>query len=509
MQQKSRFLSKYVLHILILLTLVLLLRLPYLNLPLDRDEGGYAYVGWLWLSGKGIPYLSVFDHKPPMSFILFGLASLFGGNNFYSIRILALAYIMFFNLLFYYFALKLSSSLVAFLSSLLIIFYFASIRLEGSNFNIEMQMILPLLIFTFLIWKLNQKTGKRMLIAFCAGAVASIAVLFKQVALFPIAGLTLWFLLNKRKWLEVFILGIGFSVPVLMAIAYFWQHEALEDAYRGLVIYNQGYSREGLKQANIYIAGGATGLAGYINWITRIPHTILPFFLFSIGGLYFLRKKKKSVWWLGLILLSTFWLSAKMGGSREFPHYYLPLVLGMGFVFIFLVNTLIKKGKKLLVYVILIFLIGWVTLPELACWVGEPLEIQRKQFGIQGDWIYEAPLLAEWVSNNVASKESLLVWANEPELYYYASKKAHANYMHFYGFYHLLGEKEKWLENLNHDPPDWIITYLNDPGTYAELKDFLGISKDYEYSSTTKLFSYRLAKNTGSFLVLKKNEVKK
>ena len=53
-----------------------LLRLNIVDIPLNRDEGGFAYFGRL-LSQGGTLYKDGFDHKPPGIWILYAFFSLF------------------------------------------------------------------------------------------------------------------------------------------------------------------------------------------------------------------------------------------------------------------------------------------------------------------------------------------------------------------------------------------------------------------------------------------------
>lgn len=48
-----------------------LLRAPIADIPLERDEGEYAYIGERWLAGE-IPYRDAFDQKPPGVFLVYG-----------------------------------------------------------------------------------------------------------------------------------------------------------------------------------------------------------------------------------------------------------------------------------------------------------------------------------------------------------------------------------------------------------------------------------------------------
>src|SRR3954447_25412161 len=59
-----------------LMALVLLtaaLRLPLLDVPLERDEGEYAYIAWR-LSHNELPYRDWVDQKPPAVFWVYRLA---------------------------------------------------------------------------------------------------------------------------------------------------------------------------------------------------------------------------------------------------------------------------------------------------------------------------------------------------------------------------------------------------------------------------------------------------
>ena len=47
-----------------------LVRVPYLSLPLERDEGEYAYLAQRMLAGEP-PYRDAFDQKPPGVFAVY------------------------------------------------------------------------------------------------------------------------------------------------------------------------------------------------------------------------------------------------------------------------------------------------------------------------------------------------------------------------------------------------------------------------------------------------------
>ena len=68
--------------------LVVALRAPLMDLPLERDEGGYAYIAWRLAHGE-VPYLDWFDQKPPGVFAAYRAALGLPGDSIVAIRAVA------------------------------------------------------------------------------------------------------------------------------------------------------------------------------------------------------------------------------------------------------------------------------------------------------------------------------------------------------------------------------------------------------------------------------------
>src|SRR6187549_3699600 len=63
-----------------ILLLAIALRSALAAIPLERDEGSYAYVAARWLHGE-LPYQTAFDHKPPGVLAAYAaILALFGGK---------------------------------------------------------------------------------------------------------------------------------------------------------------------------------------------------------------------------------------------------------------------------------------------------------------------------------------------------------------------------------------------------------------------------------------------
>ena len=79
------------LHVAILVAIAavpIVLYLPFLHEPLDRDEGVYATVALGWLDGH-VPYRDLFDNKPPLHYAWYVLSFVTFGENLVAPRLLA------------------------------------------------------------------------------------------------------------------------------------------------------------------------------------------------------------------------------------------------------------------------------------------------------------------------------------------------------------------------------------------------------------------------------------
>ncbi|HXC62954.1 MAG TPA: hypothetical protein VNZ67_01285, partial [bacterium] len=73
--------------------LAALLRLPALRLLLDRDEGEFATLAWLWRAGKGTPYRDWIEQKPPLALLPHWLAqACFSADPVLGLRWISLAW---------------------------------------------------------------------------------------------------------------------------------------------------------------------------------------------------------------------------------------------------------------------------------------------------------------------------------------------------------------------------------------------------------------------------------
>src|SRR5687768_13129231 len=67
--------------------LSLLLRVPFLGVPMISDEGGYAYVADRWLDGEGRLYHDVWVSRPQGIVVVYGLILQAPGSSIAGLRL--------------------------------------------------------------------------------------------------------------------------------------------------------------------------------------------------------------------------------------------------------------------------------------------------------------------------------------------------------------------------------------------------------------------------------------
>ncbi len=120
--------------------LVIAIRAPLMDLPLERDEGEYAYIAWRMTLGE-TPYLDWFDQKPPGIFAVYRLAISLADNSVVAIRALAALFSAVSSIALFYLVRALLGAGAGLMSALLLAFLSADQMIQGSIANKELFML--------------------------------------------------------------------------------------------------------------------------------------------------------------------------------------------------------------------------------------------------------------------------------------------------------------------------------------------------------------------------------
>jgi hypothetical protein len=404
----------------------LLIRWPVADVPLERDEGEYAYTAQRWLQGE-VPYRDAFDQKPPGVFVAYALIETVFGTSpaalHWGAQIYTLATLIVIALI----GRRFLNGRAGLLAALFAAYMTADVSVLGNAANTEMFMILPLA-GGFLCTVLAIDRGA-MRWAFAAGVLSCFAIQFKQVALQNAVfnGLLLLFLGRPRLRLCIGYLigGVGALVPT---VAYFWSVGAIHEFYDCVVGHNLAYAQR-------------TPLADYPLWFWFNFSYILSkwwaILAYALVGLVD-RGGEETAGRRGRLILGTWLLFSFLGvctGGYFRDHYFFQIIpavavlAGHGLTlltarFIRSDGTVVAWSAAGLAIAVGVGAVMWYYMP------GQPI---NKVGYIYGNCPFgESLAVAEYVKKNSGTTDTVFVFGSEPQIPYSADRKSASRYIFVY-----------------------------------------------------------------------------
>ena len=459
--------------ILILLLSVIVLRLPSLCTPhFYGDEEIYFVMGRAW--SEGVPlYHAMFDHKPPLIYILAGLAP-----TVFSFRLSLLLSMLVHTVLFWKLAQLFwgaAGRKWAYLSSAAFVILTSIPTFEGLIVNAELLMMLPVTLSLLLVWKAPLSDWKRFLLA---GVVAGIGWLYKIPVVFDVAAIVLFlFVFRETKFrdgLKALITPsywtflIGFATPLALTFAYY---------------YLKGHGAD-------YLATVLTVNLGYVSSSTTNAWTFNPLKsgLFVRGGvlaaftllLYLFRKRMDK-----RFVLASLWFAFSCFGAllsyRAYPHYLqepiVPFALLLPFLFV---------SERVLEWVVIAVLIavGIVTQKSLKFGAYPTLstytnftnfltgKISHDEYFTKFDNTKRNYGIAKYLNERLLPEDTIYVWGTDPTVYNLTHRlptggkyivSFHVRDLNQYGYV---------MENIRSAEPKAIVV-LDGSGEFPELFSYL------------------------------------
>jgi 4-amino-4-deoxy-L-arabinose transferase-like glycosyltransferase len=221
---------------------ILALRLPNLISPMNRDSGFYAYIGQRMSAGD-VLYRDIWDnHTPGLPFVNAVLFRLFS-DTFFTIQVFEILMAGVHAVVMYSVARFLYSRGVALAATLLYTFCLNSSIQSGGNMT-EFYMTLPLVVAWYGLMRYH-RDGKVSRL-FLAGGAAGVAFLFKQSAVWSMAGVAVFCLWRewgthariRRAAAEVAAFAAGVLVVVAGLFAVLAVYGALGPFFKYVVFHN-------------------------------------------------------------------------------------------------------------------------------------------------------------------------------------------------------------------------------------------------------------------------------
>jgi len=415
--------------------LVLAIRIRLLGIPLERDEGEYAYAGQLILQGIP-PYKLAYNMKFPGTYAAYAvLMSIFGetivGVHIGLLLINAASIVVIFFIGRRLFGLPTSVVAAATYGVLSLSPSVLGLAAHASQFA-----MLPVLVGTLLLlWDRPDQRGFGRV--FASGVLFGIGVLMKQpAALFILFGAASILCNDIRRRatfktiaLRILIFGAGTIIPFGLTCLILWQVGVFEKFWFWTVNYAAEYgTRIPLRAAPSIFAlmGGSVIRSGWALWVLAG--------LGVVGGLWNKRSRGGAVFLLGLLAVSLLALSAGFYFREHYFIFILPAVSLLCGLAISTLSDFVASRSKLIRFTpVLIFSVA-VCQPILAerrfyFEVSAP-EACRIAYG--SNPFPESIRIAEYLRDHSNPSDTIAILGSEPQIYFYSRRHSATGYIYTY-----------------------------------------------------------------------------
>ncbi len=409
--------------------LAIAVRAPLMDLPLERDEGGYAYIAWRMTLGE-TPYLDWFDQKPPGIFAVYRAALGLADDAVVAIRALAAAFAAASSIALFYLVRALLGVGAGALSALLLAFLSADPRIQGPIANTEIFMLPGIVVSMGLALRATRSAKTPIVPALAAGAALGIAIAFKQVAALNLPLLPLVYGLRVRgedRWRRVAAFGAWLCVGVALVwapiLAWLELRGALAAAIDATLLHNLSYVGALPPSRRFEL------LASYATPL--LPSQGVAWALAICGAIALARRSDR----FPALLLGGWAIVGAVGVSvsgHYFPHYFqqlLPVVAALA-------AAAIAGGRnggaapRWRVAALGGLALAPLSLTALSFWTLTPSAAIRAIYPY--NTFEQMPAIASEIESITGREDSVFVFGAEPEILFYARRASATRYIYLF-----------------------------------------------------------------------------
>jgi 4-amino-4-deoxy-L-arabinose transferase-like glycosyltransferase len=465
--------------------LPIILYLPFLSAPFERDEGTYATVAQGILDGQ-VPYRDLFDNKPPLVYGWYALSFLLFGEGVEAPRIVAALMLSVTTLALFAQARLMFSRGLAYIAAA---FFSIStgVPFLALHANTEAYMLLPLV--TSVVAFTVGMSSNRLPWFLAAGLLGALAIGTKQVAVWNFAALAIVALIWRwRSGAEGFerltplasLLAGAFLGLAIIAIP-FMMMGALDELVYANVSYNWLYAS--------FLSWGER-LVDFGSGTTYVFLAAAPLLAGAVFGLLtLLRRRKRASDYLiiGWAVASAIGVAS---GGRFFPHYFLHLAPALALLTAVTLYDVLGGARRLpLAPPALLFggLLVMVSVTTNAVMYLAPEPAERRVADTvfyQKEWEEASKALGLYIQERTSPGETIFNFGREPQIYFYADRRPAAQFFYDWAYQYDETTLHKTVDVLRLKRPAYIIDSVKPPlfpagPRPAALKALL--DADYEY----------------------------
>ncbi len=418
----------------------------------------FLYTGWRILNGD-IPYLQIWDHKPPLVYFVNAIGLGLSGESFWGVWLVRLFCLSFSVYITWLLLEKYFGSLVAMLTSIIWVTNLPPILGQG-NFTTEYTIPLQALAL-YLAALAFERRDKSFLRYFLIGVLGGLAFTTKQTSIGLWLAIGLFLLIDgftnkqlKSNLLRFSGLTAGSLLVIALTLVGFKLSNTLSDFWDQAFLFNFAYIAPGeanffsrlfqlvnpaeLGGVALYYLGGLGAMAGIFIYLNRSKHSKLtPLYGMILVGL------------LDLLIETVF---TNLPG-KTFNHYYLTffpvLTFFCGLLFSQLSGLKIwdSKNKRSHQRAFLILITLFSIFPLIKTW---ETSLTKPDYRVN-------EMLIKHILDQTEPDDPILIWGAESMINFYTKRAAPTRYVYQYALvtpgYTTEEKVLEFLDNLLENPP--------------------------------------------------------
>jgi hypothetical protein len=457
--------------------LILAIRIRLLGIPLERDEGEYAYAGQLMLQGIP-PYKLAYNMKFPGTYAAYAVIMAIFGQTTPGIHLGLLVVNAATTALMFFLGRRLINSTAGAAAAMSYAVLSVSPGVLGFAAHATHFVLLPVLIGTFLLLNATDRPAFGRLLA--SGLLFGLGLLMKQPAVFFALFGTIYLIssdLHRRFRLKTIILrslifSAGVILPFGITCLLLWHTGVFGRFWFWTIDYARQYgSQVPFTQAS-QVFFYSTREAIVATW----PIWILAGIGF-VAGLWEQRMRGSAIFLLGFIFFSALALCA---GFYFRLHYFvlvLPAVSLLAGVAISRLSDLIaSRGMVVRFFCLLVFgaALAWPIITERKFFFqASPTEASRMIYPESP--FAESNRIGEYLRERTSRRDTIAVIGSEPQIYFYSDRHSATGYIYTYGL--MEGQKyanqmqQEMIREIERAQPKFLIfvvmpdSWLQQPGS--------------------------------------------
>ena len=464
---KFTFKKKIILGILVcIIAMAMFIRMGLLTVPLERDEGEYAYAGQLMLQGAP-PYTEAYNMKMPGIYAAYALMMGILGENTRGIRLGLLIVNGLTIFVVFLIGCRLRDSTTGLPAAASFAVLSLGAAVQGVIANAEHFVLLPALAGIWLLLRPFEK--RRMAAIFSAGLLLGLGFIVKQHgALFALfGGLYVLFRRFDSKTFslrgvlpESLLYALGAITPFCIAAFVLYLVGAFDKFWFWTFTYASEYvSSLSLKE----------GVGNFFGGFLPIMRTTFPIWILAAAGIApLLWKRENRNTHIFALMFFLFSLFAVCPGFYFRPHYFLLLLpsvsvlSGMGGAL--LLDRTGKRGdskvsRSLGAGLLALVCIYPVYAQKEYLFQMSPKEVSRALYGVNP--FPESLEIARYIEANSAPGDRIAVFGSEPQIYFYAKRRSATGHIYTYALMedqpYALEMQRQMIREIESSDPEYLV----------------------------------------------------